>query len=104
MQEVHTLTRLGVPPAMVRIRWIFGFQRRRVRRCECETLLPKPGPLPHTSQTEATVRSGGSGSRRSLPDAPARARTEHLDLSEAKRRGGCQGGVVGSSPAAALSV
>jgi hypothetical protein len=28
-----------------------------VRRCECEMLLPKPGPLPHTSQTEATVRS-----------------------------------------------
>ena len=38
-------------------RWMFGFQRRRVRRCENETLLPKPGPLPHTSQTEATVRS-----------------------------------------------
>jgi hypothetical protein len=28
-----------------------------VRRCECETVLPKPGPLPHISQTEATVRS-----------------------------------------------
>jgi hypothetical protein len=23
--------------------------------------LPKPGPLPHTSQTEATVRSIGQG-------------------------------------------
>ena len=33
---------------------MFGFQRRGVRRCECDTLLPKPGPLPHTSQTEAT--------------------------------------------------
>ena len=33
---------------------MFGFQRRGVRRCECETLLPKPGPLPQTSQTEAT--------------------------------------------------
>src|SRR5215475_12464273 len=36
---------------------MFGFQRRGVRRCECDTLLPKPGPLPHTSQTEATDRS-----------------------------------------------
>src|SRR6266581_3095434 len=33
---------------------MLGFQRRGVRRCECDTLLPKPGPLPHTSQTEAT--------------------------------------------------
>src|ERR1022692_204148 len=33
---------------------MFGFQRRGVRRCECDTLLPKPGPLPHKSQTEAT--------------------------------------------------
>src|SRR5215469_10393316 len=33
---------------------MFGFQRRGVRRCENDTLLPKPGLLPHTSQTEAT--------------------------------------------------
>src|SRR5450432_4264644 len=33
---------------------MLGFQRRGVRRCEYDTLLPKPGPLPHTSQTEAT--------------------------------------------------
>jgi hypothetical protein len=25
-----------------------------VRRCENETFMPKPGPLPQTSQTEAT--------------------------------------------------
>src|SRR5215469_15933423 len=61
MQEVHTFTRLAVPPTVTRRRWMFGFQRRRVRRCENETLLPKPGPLPHTSQTEATVRSIGEG-------------------------------------------
>src|SRR5580704_19665502 len=94
MQEVHTLTRLGVPSTVVRRRWMFGFQRRRVRRCENETLLPKTGPLPHTSQTEATVRSilirvtglygdagsavGGSGSRRSLPDVLALVRTERI--------------------------
>src|ERR1022692_119637 len=33
---------------------MLGFQRRGGRRCENDTLLPKPGPLPHTSQTEAT--------------------------------------------------
>src|SRR5699024_4539579 len=34
---------------------MFGFHRRLVRRCECETCLPKPGPLPQTSHTAATV-------------------------------------------------
>src|SRR5260370_12331378 len=33
---------------------MFGLQGRGVGRCEYETLLPKPGPLPQTSQTEAT--------------------------------------------------
>ena len=32
-----------------------GFHRRLVRTWECETLLPKMGPLPQTSQTAATV-------------------------------------------------
>ncbi len=36
------------------MRWIFGFQRRRVRRFECDTLLPKLGPLPQISHTDAT--------------------------------------------------
>jgi hypothetical protein len=57
MHEVQTLRRFGVPETTARTVWMLGFQRRRVRRCECEMLLPKPGPLPHTSQTEATVRS-----------------------------------------------
>src|SRR5579863_3439856 len=73
MQEVHTLTRLGVPPTTTRLLWMFGFQRRGVRRCENETFLPKPGPLPQMSQTEATVHSIigwlDQGSRRSLPEA-----------------------------------
>ncbi|OLR91581.1 hypothetical protein BJP25_25800 [Actinokineospora bangkokensis] len=34
--------------------WMFGFHRRLVRRFECETDLPKPGPLPQTSHTAAT--------------------------------------------------
>src|SRR5512146_2604826 len=57
MQEVHTFRRLGVPETIARTVWMFGFQRRRVRTCECDTLLPKPGPLPQMSQTEATAAS-----------------------------------------------
>src|SRR5258707_11656509 len=54
MQDVQTRTRRLVPPAVVRIIWMFGFQRRGVRRCEWETLLPNPGPLPQISQTADT--------------------------------------------------
>ena len=57
MHEVHTFIRLGVAPTRVRTRWMLGFQRRLVRRCECEMLCPKPGPLPQTSQVAATVHS-----------------------------------------------
>jgi len=31
---VQTFTRMGVPPTSARTRWMFGFQRRLVRRCE----------------------------------------------------------------------
>src|SRR5579871_5433141 len=103
MQEVHTFMRLGVPDTIARTVWMFGFQRRRVRTCECDTLLPKPGPLPQTSQTEATAASinqiGGSlsfapavsanrasarnrGSLRSIPDAIPAARTNANQAAE----------------------
>lgn len=59
MQEVHTFNRLGVRPTRARTVWILGFQRRGVRRWEWEMLLPKPGPLPQTSQVAATVHSLG---------------------------------------------
>jgi hypothetical protein len=37
--DVQTLTRLGVTPLMSALtRWMLGFQRRLVRRCECEML------------------------------------------------------------------
>ena len=37
--EVQTLIRFGVTPSTsVRTRWMLGFQRRLVRRCECEML------------------------------------------------------------------
>ena len=54
MQEVHTFIRLGVRPTSARTVWMFGFQRRLVRRWEWEMLCPKLGPLPHTSQLAAT--------------------------------------------------
>src|ERR1700753_3612859 len=98
MQEVHTFRRLGVPDTSARTVWMFGFQRRRVRTCECDTLLPKPGPLPQTSQTEATAASKvelgevcqrlcwsgqnnqpvSGGSLRSIPEAAAPVRTVRL--------------------------
>src|SRR4051795_7643338 len=55
MQEVHTFSlRVVPPPAGVRTVWMLGFHRRLVRRCEWDTLWPKPGPLPQTSHTLAT--------------------------------------------------
>lgn len=58
--DVHALTFFGVPFCTVRTVWMLGFQRREVRRCECEMLLPKLGLLPQTSQWEATIAPGVS--------------------------------------------
>src|SRR5690606_29960679 len=44
MQLVQTLRRLGAPFTSARTRWMFGFQRRLVRRCECDTDMPHDGP------------------------------------------------------------
>src|SRR5690606_25537509 len=43
------------PLTSARTRWMFGFQRRFVRRCECDTDMPHEGFLPQTSHTEAMV-------------------------------------------------
>ena len=51
--DVHALA--GAAADAARTGWMFGLKRRRVRRCECDTLMPNPGPLPHTSHTEATA-------------------------------------------------
>lgn len=56
-QEVQTLRRLGAPSTTARTRWMLGFQRRLVRRCECETEYPQTGPLPQMSQVAATIFS-----------------------------------------------
>ena len=58
MHDAHTFSVLCVPrPTIARTVWMFGFQRRRVRLWECDTDMPKPGPLPQTSQTAATENS-----------------------------------------------
>ena len=64
---------------------MFGFQRRFVRRCECETLIPQDGPFPQSSQTAAMVqclpcllrgRSWPCGRhRRTMSDRPRAVRT-----------------------------
>jgi len=53
MQEVQTLIRVGEPATSARTRWMFGSQRRFVRRWECDTFIPKFGFLPQISQTAA---------------------------------------------------
>ena len=53
MQPVQTLTRFEAPFTLARTRWMFGFQRRLVRRCECDTYMPHDGPLPQTSHFDA---------------------------------------------------
>lgn len=42
---------------MARTRWMLGSKRRLVRRCEWDTLWPKPGPFAQMSQTAATAVS-----------------------------------------------
>lgn len=53
MHEVHTFNRLGAPLTRARTRWILGFHRRLVRRCEWLTDIPNDGLFPQSSQTAA---------------------------------------------------
>lgn len=57
MQPVQTFTRFVAPLTDARIRWMFGFQRRLVRRWEWETDMPHDGPLPHISHFDAIICS-----------------------------------------------
>src|SRR5882672_8075848 len=59
MHDVQTLMRFLLPPgrSTARTVWMFGSQRRLVRRWECDTDLPKPGPFPQISQTAAISRT-----------------------------------------------
>jgi hypothetical protein len=50
-QEVQTRIRFGAPATTARIFWMFGFQRRFVRRWEWLTRIPTWGRFPQTSHT-----------------------------------------------------
>src|SRR3954447_5419525 len=83
MQEVQAFTRLVFPPpAAAHTVWMFGFHRRRVRRWEWDTDMPKPGPLPQTSHTldtgsspQITVHGQAIGLVMEVSGAPRRAGT-----------------------------
>lgn len=68
MHEVQMLIRRGAPSTRTRTLWMFGFQRRFVRRWEWLRFIPNDGCLPHTSHTAATTRSplDGNSSGRDL--------------------------------------
>ena len=55
---MQTFTRLGEPSIMARTRWMFGFHRRGLRRCEWDTCMPKNGFFPQMSQTAAMAEEG----------------------------------------------
>src|SRR6476469_8187909 len=76
--EVQTFTRLGEPFTIARTRWMFGFQRRFVRRCEWLSFMPKIGFLPHTSHTDdiaAHPRKAGRTEIRNWRREPSEAST-----------------------------
>jgi len=68
-QPVQTFMRTGVAPTRARTRWMFGFQRRLVRRWECETFMPNDGFLPQISQTDA-IRTFSYFNRRCRVQTP----------------------------------
>ena len=65
---------------------MFGFQRRFVRRCECDTDMPHEGFLPHTSHTEAMVDHSVDVDRRpSRHEQDRQASERHRDHRTAGR-------------------
>lgn len=54
-QEVQTFSRFDVPSTRARTRWIFGSQRRLVRRWEWLKFIPNEGFFPQSSQTAAMM-------------------------------------------------
>src|ERR1700727_2916687 len=80
MQDVQTLMRCLLPPGRLETRtlWMLGSHRRLVRRWECDTDLPKPGPFPQISHTAAIVQApqmfGGPALGRNGPGYPGQPR------------------------------
>src|SRR3954454_23197890 len=111
MHEVHALIRRRLPGATsARTDWMFGFHRRGVRRCEWDTDMPKPGPLPQTSHTAATADHSQRNVVQTAGRMRARAKTvDKSNRSTARmpppiRRGLAHTGDVGApgSPPAVL--
>src|SRR5271157_3533243 len=77
---------------------MLGSQRRLVRRCECDTDLPKPGPFPQISQTAAMVKlleigSGGPATesrvtRQPLQDTGRHGERKNRPLARHRRAAG----------------
>src|SRR4051794_28781495 len=88
MHEVQALIRRRLPGAIsARTDWMFGSQRRGVRRCECDTAIPKPGPLPQISHTAATAdHSQIIVYRRRGTTAPASRPLSSLTVPSGERR------------------
>ena len=90
MHEVQTWTRLGEPFTRARTFWMFGFQRRLVRRCEWLSRIPKEGCLPQMSQVAAMARASsewfsGRGPRLASSPMEALRRLRPADLASVMR-------------------
>ena len=78
------MTRFGEPFTIARTRWMFGFQRRFVRRWEWLNFMPKIGFLPHTSHTDDiaahprgwTEKPDGAGEENRVRLAPGPERSD----------------------------
>src|SRR5690606_3534903 len=86
MQLVQTCSRRGAPSTRARTRWMFGFHRRLVRRCEWLTLMPHDGRLPHTSQTAAMTGHLGGRARTGPGDSTGAAAPATTPASGPPRR------------------
>jgi len=53
MHDVQAFSRFGEPSTIARTLWMFGSQRRLVRRWEWLMFIPNDGFLPQTSHTAA---------------------------------------------------
>src|ERR1700758_5219324 len=84
MQDVQTLSRRLLPPGRFTTCtvWTLGSHRRLVRRWECDTDLPKPGPFPQISHTAAIVQTPQIFSGPALE--PTRAGTPRDDPGQAR--------------------
>lgn len=70
---------------------MLGFQRRLVRRWECDTDMPKPGALPQTSHLLATGTLQEFDVDRLSPTALQNRRLAYRPAADAMQPPGCQG-------------